>query len=169
MATLSPYGTSSWAFWPVGDRYQLTPKFSEKYADTDSTVRPQDEKNRLSLVGDWGASAVSFTMQLRDMKDPKNPVVPSEEPTIFAKAEKVSGWIDQRTLTYTLVQETPEATDEFPDPQPEWNGDIEFVLSDEVRAWIGHSNPVYVVIDAEFPTDAPQRIRVGYGSLVLRK
>lgn len=169
MSAQSPYGTSSWAFWPVGDRYSLTPKFAEKYADTDSTVRPQDEKNRLNLVGDWGASEVSFTMQLRDMKDPKNPAVPSEEPEIFARVEKVGGWIDQRSLAYTLVQETPEPTDEFPNPVPEWNGDIEFVLGDEVRAWIGHSSSAYIVVDAEFPTDAPQRIRVGYGSLVLRR
>lgn len=169
MSVQSPYGTSSWAFWPVGDRYSLTPKFEEKYADTDSTVRPQDEKNRLDLVGDWRASSVSFTMELRDMTDPKNPVVPSEQPAIFAEMEKIEGWIDTRALTPEFLMATAEPTDEEPNPQPEWTGDIKFTLDDATRAWIGHSNPVKIVVDAEFPTDAPERIRVGYGHIVLRR
>lgn len=161
MSVQSPYGISSWAFWPVGDRYSLTPKFEEKYADTDSTVRPQDEKNRLDLVGDFGASAVSFTMELRDMTDPKNPIVPSEIPTITAIAEKIQGWIDSRTLT-------PEFLMDEEDP-PAWTGDVKFTLDDATRAWMGHSEPVKLTIDAEFPTDAPERIRVGYGTIVLRR
>jgi hypothetical protein len=168
MSVQSPYGTSSWAFWPVGDRYSLTPKFGEKYADTDSTVRPQDEKNRLSLVGDYGASEVFFVMELRDMTDPKNPVVPSEEPAVFAKLEKLEGWIDSRTLTPEFIMETPEATEEDPEPVPTWNGDLKFTLSEGDRAWLGHSVPSKIVVDVEFPSDAPQRIRVGYGTIVLR-
>lgn len=158
MSVQSPYGTSSWAFWPVGDRYSLTPKFEEKYADTDSTVRPQDEKNRLDLVGDWTASSVFFTMELRDMTDPKNPVVPAEQPAIYATLEKLEGWIDSKALTPEFILDELSA----------WTGDIKFTLDDPTRAWIGHSKPVKITIDAEFPTDAPERIRVGYGTLVLR-
>ena len=160
MSVQSPYGISSWAFWPVGDRYSLTPKFGEKYADTDSTVRPQDEKNRLELVGDWGASAVSFTMELRDMTDPNNPVVPSEQPTITAEIVKLNGWMDSRVLT-------PEFIMDEEDP-PAWSGDLKFVLSQPVRDWMSHSTPHGITVDAEFPTDAPERIRVGYGTIVLR-
>lgn len=169
MSVQGSMGTSSWAFWPVGDRYQLTPKFGEKYVDTDSTVRPQDEDNRLSLVGDWGASVVTFTQELRDMTDPKNPVVPTEEPAVFATMEKTQGFIDLRSVPFELIMETAEATEEEPDPQPVWNGDIKFTLDSEMKDWVGHSIPVSVTIDVEFPTDAPERIRVGYGSLVLRR
>lgn len=159
MSVQSPYGTSSWAFWPVGDRYSLTPKFEEKYADTDSTVRPQDEKNRLNLVGDWRASTVTFTMELRDMTDPKNPVVPSEQPAIFAELEKLEGWIDTLALTPEFLL----------DAEMVWTGDLKFTLDSDTRAWIGHSTPVKITVDAEFPTDAPERIRVGYGTIVLRR
>ena len=168
MSVQGSYGTHSWAFWPVGDRYQLTPKFGEKYVDTDSTVRPQDEDNRLDLVGDFGASEVSWTMELRDMTDPDLPVVPNEEPEITAIMAKVEGWIDAKILTAELIMETAEVTIEEPDPQPVWNGDVKFTLDRTLLDWVGHSRPAKLTIDAEFPTDAPERIRIGYGSLVLR-
>lgn len=159
MSVQSPYGTSSWAFWPVGDRYSLTPKYEERYVDFDSTVRPQDEKNRLELVGDYGASEVFFTMELRDMTDPKNPIVPSEQPTIFATVEKLEGWVDSRSLTPEFLL----------DDEDVWTGDLKFTLDDATRAWIGSGTPAKITVDAEFPTDAPERIRVGHGTLVLRR
>ena len=158
MSVQGSHGTSSWAFWPVGDRYSLTPKFNERHTDTDSTVRPQDEKNRLDLVGDYTASAVTFTVELRDMADPKNPVVPSEQPTVYATAEKVEGWIDSAIVPHDML------LDDF----GVWTGDILFTVT-TLKGWLGHSVPVKLTIDVEFPTDAPERIRVGYGSLVLRR
>jgi hypothetical protein len=168
-AQSSPLGSSSWAFWPVGDRYQLSPKWEESHADTDSTVRPQDEKNRLELVGDYRASVVYFILQLRDMNDPKNPVVPSEEPSVEVFLEREEGWIDSRMLTPVLVQETAEPDDLEPNPQPTWNGDVRIDIGEATRAWLGYERPVSITIDAAFPTDDPERIRVGYGSLVLRR
>jgi hypothetical protein len=168
-AQSSPLGTSSWALWPVGDRYQLSPKWEESHADTDSTVRPQDEKNRLDLVGDYRASEVYFTLQLRDMDDPKNPVVPTEEPVVEVFLERTEGWIDSLEPVPVMIQETAEPTDLEPDPQPAWNGDVRIDIDATTRAWLGYERTVSITIDASFPSDAPQRIRVGYGSLVLRR
>lgn len=165
----SPLGISSWAFWPVGDRYQLTPKWGESHADTDSTVRPRDEKNRLDLVGDYRASSVSFTLQLRDLTDPKNPIVPTEVPALDAFLEQREGWVATLPLTPVLVMETAAPTLEVPNPLPVWNGDVLITIDSAARAWIGYAKPVSITIDAEFPSDAPERIRVGYGSLVLRR
>jgi len=162
MSAQSPYGISSWAFWPVGDRYSLTPKWEESHTDYDSTVRPQDEPNRLELVGDHGVAAtdIYFTLMLRDMTDPKDPIVPTEEPTIIAWMEKAEGWVSEFTMPYELVQEG--------DPLA-WNGDVKFDFTQPMKDWVGYEQPVRLTIDAEFPSDAPERIRVGYGSLVLRR
>lgn len=159
MSVQSPYGTSSWAFWPIGDRYSLTPKFEEKYADTDSTVRPQDEDNRLSLVGDFGTTEVSFTMELRDVSDPKNPAIPDEQPTITAVLEKLEGWVDSRDLTPEFL------LDEF----SAWTGDVKLTLDRDTMDWVGRDKPVKIYVDAAFATAAPDRIRIGYGYIVLRR
>ena len=169
MSVQGSMGTLSWAFWPVGDRYQLTPKFGEKYVDTDSTVRPKDEINRLDLVGGYSSSEVSWIMELRDMTDPKDPIIPSEEPALFCTLEKTEGWIELRSLAAELLMETAEVSAENPNPVPTWTGDVKYILDPAMMKWVGYDRPVKLTIDAEFPTDAPERLRVGYGQIVLRR
>jgi len=161
-------GPSVVAYWPVGDVYQLTPKWRESHTDTDHTVRPQDEINRLELVGDYGASEVWFTIILMDLSDPENPVVPSEIPAIFATLTRAEGWLDFKALTPTFVMELPEPIEGEPEPTVEvWTGEVDFNVTPH-KAWIGPNRIVNLTIDAEFPSEAPERVRPGYGTLVLR-
>jgi hypothetical protein len=155
------------AYWPVGDVYQLTPKWREHHTDTDNTTRPQDEINRLEIVGDYGASVISFTITMLDLSDPDNPVPPSEFPNIFARLTSTEGWLESQAIDGTFIM-VPVFVEGDPEPVGEaWGGDIMFDVS-IYREWIGIHRIVDVTIDAEFPSDAPERLRAGYGTLVLR-
>jgi hypothetical protein len=169
MSAQSPYGISSWAFWPVGDRYQLSPKWKERYTDFDNTVSPRDEVNRLDLVGAYWATDVWFILQLRDMSDPKAPKVPDEVPLLTALVWKQDQWLSERSLPFELVMETPEPTDEDPSPEPVWTGDVKITVEPALRDWLGDGTPARFSVDAEFPSQAPERVRAAYGTLVLRR
>jgi hypothetical protein len=155
------------AYWPVGDVYQLTPKWRESHTDVDNTVRPQDEINRLEIVGDYGASEIWFTITMMDMTDPAHPVPPLETPAIFAHLSRSEGWLDYREIEPYFVMAAPPPTEEDPYPLVSWGGDISFYVT-ELKEWIGVHRIVNITIDAEFPSEAPERVRAGYGTLVLR-
>jgi hypothetical protein len=154
-------GPSIVAYWPVGDVYQLTPKWRESHTDVDNTVRPQDEINRLEIVGDYGASEIWFSITMMDMTDPDNPVPPTEVPSIFANLTKPEGWMDYQSIEPVFVMVPDEVMGEV------WGGEVKFNVAG-VKEWIGIHSVVNLTIDAEFPSDAPERIRAGYGTLVLR-
>jgi hypothetical protein len=50
-----------------------------------------------------------------------------------------------------------------------WNGDLRFDILSDLKAWVGYGRPTEFTIDAAFPAQAPERIRIGYGTLVLRR
>ena len=155
------------AYWPVGDVYQLTPKWRESHTDTDHTVRPQDEVNRLEVVGDYGAREIWFTITMMDMTDPAHPVVPSEIPVITAHLSRSEGWLDYKEIEPYFIMVVPVPTEEDPFPVEVWGGDISFYVED-IKEWIGIHRIVNITINAEFPSDSPARLRAGYGTLVLR-
>lgn len=156
----NPQSTSvatSWAYWPSSDKYMLTPKWEEFHADSDATVRPTDEPNRLELVGNWWSDDVFFTLALRDTTDTNDPKIPEEEPTIRTRMWLEEGWAKITTLSVVLVQE-----------EGEWNGDVKIDVTSDVRTWLGHGNIADFTIDAQFPSST-EEIRIAYGTLLLRR
>ena len=154
MPVLGPLVVGS--YWPVGHVYSMTPKWRESHTDTDNTARPQDEVNRLEIVCDYGESENSFSITMVDLTDPKNPVPPLEIPNIYARLSRSEGWIESQPLTPTFITSGGV-----------WTGEIKFDVTG-FKQWIGTYRIVDITIDAEFPSDAPERVRAGYGTLVLR-
>lgn len=146
-----------WAYWPSSDRYQLTPKWDEWHADTDRTVQPGDEKNRLELVGDWWADNIDFTMTLRDASDQHNPQVPEDEPELISRVWATRGWLRENRMLIEKVYEDDV-----------WNGDL-IARFGPIKEWLGHSVPHEFTIDALFPERDNERVRIGYGTITLRR
>ena len=166
MPVLGPLVVGS--YWPVGDVYSLTPKWREHHTDVDNTVRPQDEANRLEIVGDYGASEIWFSITMMDYTDPDNPVPPTEIPNIYAYLTRAEGWMELQQIEPVFVMVPLMSDDEVPVIIGEvWGGEISFNLS-PVKGWIGIHSIVNLTIDAEFPSRTPERIRAGYGTVVLR-
>jgi len=160
-------GPSVVAYWPVGDVYQLTPKWREHHTDVDNTVRPLDEANRLEIVGDYGASENWFSITMLDMTDPDNPVPPAEIPGITAYLTRSEGWLESQEIEAVFVM-VPVYIEGDPVPVgEEWGGEVAFDVT-ALKEWIGIHRIVDITIDAEFPSTAPERMRPGYGTLVLR-
>lgn len=158
----STFAASSWAYWPSSDRYHLAPKWEEYHADQDRTARPDDEPNRLTLVGDWWSNDVYFDLALRDTSDPDNVVVPEDEPQVFTRIYRTDGWMTAREMPVELVRDT---VDDVPDT---WTGDLRIRIDESMREWLSYGVIAHFTIDVLFPTHT-DRIRVGYGTVLLRR
>lgn len=152
-------GVSSWAYWPVSDRYSLIPKWEEWYSISGVAYEREEEDHRYSLVGRIDAPDVFFVVSVKDNTDPDNPVVPVGTPVFRSSITLREGFTDSRTLLVDTVVD---------DVTSEWTGDVKIAVPLVVRQWMGAGRVADFVVDMWMVASPNSITRIAFGDMVMR-
>ena len=160
--------TGGWAYWPVSDVYQITPKWEEWHSVTGKVIHPNDETNRYALVANWEGTEPYIILTLTQ-DDPDTRVVEADVPTgvpSFRSSIAPSyGWSTSLPL---LVEQVVE--DDLDDEGDEvWTGKIKVNFTEAVRALLGYDRTGEFCIDMWFEETPDTRLRIAFGTLVFRR
>jgi hypothetical protein len=148
-----------WGFYPVGDVYSVVPKWEESHAVTAEVIYDDDAPHAYALVCDLGEIEASFTVEMRDMTDPDNPVPPADTAEVTSTAWRMEGWQEERPLVSTLVL----------DDVGVWTGDIKTVIPLDVRQWIGLQQCAKFSVDVVLSDEPDRAYRMAYGTVGVRR
>lgn len=149
--------TGGWSFWPVGDFYQLEPKWEEWFSVSGNVYHTDDEPNRFELLAAYDGPEPFIVLQVTDLDSDLD--VPSGTPAYATRAWKTAGFNEERELVVALVTDDLDV----------WNGKFHITFSDSLRKWAGPNRVLNWAFDF-WTEEAPyNRVRLAYGKIVFRR
>lgn len=155
--------TGGWSFWPVGDFYQLTPKWDEWYSVRGEVFHSDDEPNRYEMVGRYDGPDPYIVLAIAE-DDPTTLTVieegvPVGTPAWSARCWRSFGFAEERALPADIVIDTED----------DWVGKFVITFPLEIRQWVGPGAVLNFAFDFWVEEEPQNRVRLAYGKIVFRK
>ena len=149
-----------WGWYPVGDVYSVTPKWSESHAVTGDVIYDADAPDHAyDFVFDIAAAESSFTFSMMDTTDPDNPVPMAETAEVTSAVWQLEGWQETRALEPTILLDDADL----------WTGEVKTVVPLDVREWIGLHQVAKFNVDVILPDEPDRPYRMAYGTIAVRR